>query len=316
MNAPIRVSASAIKNLTHCSLSFYYGRVLKVVEKTWPRTVVGSCVHAVLESLANPRHRRHFDLITAPGTRVDYTLSPAVARLVRGWKVRHSISDELMADLNGMLYVGLLLIDFYFTKAVKVYPPEYEFNLDLGDGMMVRGFIDQLADMGEYILLRDFKSQRARFTEKELAESIQAFVYQMVCLELFGKPARVEFVMLRHPPTKRTPMKHLQIVEPSTTSQLAGLREYLRSMGKVMNDFTLEEGMRSPCTDVGFCERVCSFYAPSDYYALVLKSDPTQAPLKTFPLDKPPAQWDMERETLVKKRHEGCLAKWRQPEAG
>jgi hypothetical protein len=272
---------------------------------------MGSLAHSILESLANPRHRHHYDLITAPGTRVDYSLSPAVARLVRRWKEKHSISDELLADLNGMLYVGLLLIDFYFTKAVKVYEPEHEFNLDLGGGMVVRGFIDQLADMGDHMVIRDFKSQRNRFTANELADNIQAFVYQMYCMEAFGKPAKVEFVMLRHPPTKRTPEKHLQIVEPSTSSQLAGLKEYLKVMGKVMNDFTLEEGLRSPCSDIGFCQRVCSFYAPLDYWATVLKTDATQAPIKTFPLDKPPTEWDRGTLALVKKRHEGCLAKWR-----
>jgi hypothetical protein len=138
----------------------------------------------------------------------------------------------------------------------------------------------------------------------------------MACLEKFGKPSFVEFVMLRHPPTSRTPNKHIQVVAPLNAHQLGGLREYLREMGKVMNDFSLEDGLKSPCTDIGFCQRVCSFYAPLDYWAIVSKTDPTRAPIKTFALDKAPTEWDRSTQELIKCHHDGCLAKWRQPESG
>ena len=312
----MKVSASAVKELTQCSLSFYYNRMLKIPQKVWPRTTIGSMTHSILECLANPRHRHHYDLITSPGSRIDYTLSPSVERLVRAWKVKHSISDELMEDLNGMLYVGLVLSDFHCEGAVKVYPPEHEFVLDLGDGVEVRGFIDRLADMGDHLVVKDFKSQRNRFTSKELDDNIQAFVYQMYCMETFGKPARVEFVMLRHPPTSRTPQKHLQIVPPSTKAQLAGLKEYLKEMGKVMNDFSLEEAVRCPNTDEGFCQRVCSYYKPLDYWALVPRANPTiTTPLKTYSLDNPPQDgYDKESHILVRRQHLGCLHMW--PQSG
>lgn len=311
----IKTSASSIKELTSCSLSWYYNRVLRIPQRVWSRTVIGSLCHSIFESLSNPRHRHHYDLITAPGTSVDYTLSAPLARLVRTWKDKHSISDELITDLNGMLYVGLVLVDFFFTKAVKVYPPEYEFTLDLGDGVEVRGFIDRMADMGDFILLRDYKSQRNRFTAKELSESIQAWVYQLVCLQMFGKPARVEFIMLRHPPGKRSPERHIQIVEPSTPSQLAGLREYLKDVGKQTESFGLEEALRHPHSDPGFCSNVCSFYAPLDYWALVPRDNPTiTTPLKTFALDRPPQDdYYGTDQVLVRRQHLGCLARYPQP---
>src|SRR4051812_13140668 len=80
-----RVSASSIKALLQCSMAYYYERVLGLPSKVWPRTIMGSLAHSIFECLRHPRHRRHFDAITAPGDRVDYALSPAVARLVRAW---------------------------------------------------------------------------------------------------------------------------------------------------------------------------------------------------------------------------------------
>src|ERR1035437_2292037 len=170
-----RVSASSIKALLQCSMAFYYERILRLPTKVWPRTVMGSLCHSVFECLRHPRHRHHYDTITAPKTSVDYTLSPALARLVRAWKVKHAIADELLADLNAMLYVGLLLIDFHWTQAdkdetgvPKTHGPEHEFDLVLEDGTEVKGFIDDMGEMADIMVVRDYKSQKQRFTADEL----------------------------------------------------------------------------------------------------------------------------------------------------
>ena len=300
-----RVSASSIKALTSCSLAYYYSRVLRMPEKVWSRTVIGTMLHSLFDCLRNPRHRRHYDLITAPGISVEYKLSPVVARFMRKWQRLHNITDELMADVNGMLYVGLLLIDFHFTSADKSWPPEHEFNLVLDDGTHIRGFIDGLAEKDGIMIIRDFKSARNRFTAKEMNDSIQAYIYQLYCWKEFGKAARVEFVMLRHPPTKRTPTKHLQIVDPSSPAQLAGLERYIKDVSKTVNNFTLEEAYTSPCEDEGFCRHVCSYYAPFKYWAVAKKADPTQTPIHTFALDKPPLLIQND-EVLIPLEHQGC----------
>lgn len=298
-------------------MAFYYERILRLPTKVWPRTVMGSLCHSIFECLRHPRHRHHYDTITAPGTSVDYTLSPAVARLVRAWKVTHAISDELLADLNGMLYVGLVLVDFHWAKADKddagaprTHGPEHEFTLTLPDGTVIRGFIDDMAEQDGGMIVRDFKSQRNRFTGDELANSVQAAVYQLYVWSRFGKRARVEFVLLRHPPTKRTPAKHLQIVPPASPAHLAGLSHYVQSVSAKVNAFTIEDAWVGVCQDEGFCRNVCSHYAPHDYWALVKRDDPAQTPLKTYMLDHAPKEVAAD-EALVKRRHDGCAHAWR-----
>lgn len=312
-----RVSASSIKLLLHCSMAYWYARVLKLPEKVWPRTVIGSLCHSLFECLRHARHRHHYDAITAPKTSVDYTLSPAVARLVRAWKVKHGIADDLLADLNAMLYVGLILVDYHWEKAdrdetgaPKAYGPEHEFDLVLRDGTEIKGFIDDMAEQDSVMVVRDYKSQRYRFDADELSNSIQAAVYQLYVWSRFGKLARVEFVLLRHPPTKRTPDKHLQVVPPASPMHLGGLTDYIQSVSARVNQFGLEDAWSSPCQDVGWCRNVCSFYKPMSYWSLVKRGDPAQTPIKGYPIDTPPTEVAPD-EMLVRKEHPGCLAAWR-----
>lgn len=310
-----RVSASSIKSLLQCSMSFYYERILGLPTKQWPRTTMGSLAHSIFECLRHPRHRHHYDTIIGDSTTVDYTRSRAVARLVRAWQVKHGISEELLADLNGMLYVGLILIDFHWTKANRdtsgapiTHGPEHEFELTLPDGTTIKGFIDDMAEEGDTITVRDFKSQKKRFDSDELTNSIQAAVYQLYVWTTFRKRARVEFILLRHPPTSRTPEKHLQVVPPASLAHMAGLTHYVQEVSARVNSFTLDDAWASPCTDVGWCRNVCSHYAPHDYWVLV-KRDAPEVSLKTFMLDNPPDIGS--DEMLVKRSHPGCLSAWR-----
>ncbi len=321
----VRVSASSIKALTHCSMAYYYARVMRLPEKVWPRTIVGSLVHSICECLRSPRHRRHYDTIVTAKD-VDYARSPALARLVRAWRIKHSIADDLLADLNGMLYVALVLIDFHWVNATKdaagnpiTHGPEHEFDITLDDGTQIKGYIDDMGEMGSVtsadlwrnglVDVRDFKSQRNRFTANELPNNVQAAVYQLYVKLAFGRRAQVSFVLLRHPPTKRTPEKHLQVVQPASEAHLDGLTEYIKWVSGRVNQFSLEDAYANILDDQGFCSRVCSHYAPHDYWVLVKRDDPEQATIKTFMLENAPKEVAAD-EVLVKRHHKGCMAKW------
>ena len=313
-----RISASSIKTLTDCSLLYYYSRVLKVPERVWAKTVMGSLAHSIFECLRNPCHRHHFDAITAPVTSVDYNLSPALARLVRMWQEKHKIEQWLIDELNGLLYVGLLCIDFHWTNAdkdesgaPKVYGPEHEFKLILDDGTEIKGFIDDMAMVGGIMVIRDFKSAKRKFAEADLPHNIQSMIYALYVWQRFGVPSMTQFVMLRHPPTKRAPEKHLQTVYSPSPTHFTGLVSYLKSIYARINAFGLEDAYAFPHQDEGFCRNVCSYLEPFDYYALVSRDNPSVI-LSTFKLDNVP-QFDHASQMLVVKHHPGCFSRWRQP---
>ena len=305
-----RVSASALNTLRECSLRYWYNYVLKVPQTNHPKATLGSLIHSIFECLRNPRHKDQYDLITrAP---FDYTRSPAFVRLVRAWRVKHQLADNLFDPFNSLLEVGLMQTNFFHEGAIRVFEPEHEFTLLLGGGAdqsVVKGFIDSMGEYPDEFLIYDYKSAGQKYTKAEVPTLIQALVYQLYVWKTFRKRARVQFIMLRHAPTARAPDKHIQECPPLSEAQLGGLEMYLADMFKVMNDFGLEEALSNPSQDQFFCSNICPFLRPQSYYAIVKKGDATQTPLKTFPLDKPPQSWYPD-EVLIRLQHQGCAARW------
>lgn len=324
MSAPAkrrRVSASSIKALCHCSLAFYYARILKLPEKQWSRTVIGTLCHSILEALRKERHRRHYDLVVKPGEGVDYRLSPAIVRLVGWYQRKHRIDQALIDDLNDMLHVAINCIDFLWTKAdvdpatgkPLIYGPEHEFSLILDDGTEIKGFIDDMAQMAGIMEIRDYKSAREKPPKKEVPSTIQALIYQLYVWLTFGLLARVTFVYLRHPPTKRHPRLHLQVVEPSSETHLKGLASYVKAISARVNAFELEDAYIQPCEDIGFCQRVCTHYAPHPYWVVCAEDDPNGAnPLsRHLSLDEASeAAQNVPKGHILERRHQGCALRW------
>lgn len=263
----IRVSASRIKALKTCTYKFFCNEIERLPEKTHPKTIAGTICHTIFECLKNPRHRFWYDWIVKEGS---FKNTP-VARLVRRWQVKHNIAQEIIDPIDEMVQVGLCKIDFFHSTATKVFPPEHEFKIEMETGIL-KGFIDDLAIYGDRAKIRDFKSQKEKFTAVELENEIQASIYQLYVWKAFGLPAEVEFVLLRHPPTKRHPKLHLQIVPPKTKTQLEGLEVYLEHMATVFKNFGLSDAHADFAADdkkrAYFCQYICQFKNPFEYQSV------------------------------------------------
>ena len=272
MNAPKPkvLSASRLKTFLSCSWIYYCQYILRLPDKTHPKTKIGSLAHTIFECLQKPRHRKHYDLIMS-GKKSIYN-SPVIARLVKIFLAKNKdVIQKISDDLDALTILGLST-DFFPANAEKVMPPEHEFIMDI-DGMKIKGFIDLLIFYKDKIKIRDYKSQGKRFTEEEMENNIQAGIYQLYANREFKMPAEVEFIMLRHPETSRTPNKHLQIVKPYSESELDGFVEYLKYLNEQVQN--LDESNAADNlkvhTDDGFCKRVCQFKDPKTYYILLDK---------------------------------------------
>lgn len=296
-----RVSYSALADLDKCSMKFYLGRILGLPQKTFAKTTIGSMIHAILECLARPKHRHHFDVITAGG-KVNHKQSAAIDRMVRCWQVKHKLPDDLIAETDEMLTVALIKTDFFFAGAAKVYAPEHEFIVVV-NGARLKGFIDSMADMGDHFIVRDWKTSAQKMSKADVQNSYQTRMYQWYVRRTFGKPAVVEYVFLRHGPTTRTPEKHIMRVQPSSPEMEAGFEYYATSMYKPLNEFGLREAHANFSTDFGFCERVCSYRnGPLRYYEL--RDTVTGDLLSTHMLDNVPNLGH--NQVLVEMTHAGC----------
>lgn len=297
----IRVSASRIKSIKKCSYKFYLNEIEKLPETTHPKTIVGSLCHSIFECLKRPRGRKYYQQIVDAGT----IKGTPFERLVKMWKEKHSIDPELLIPLDSMLMVGLKHIDFYHSKATQIFDPEHEFKLELPTGI-VKGFIDDLAFYNNIAKIRDYKSQKNKFTAEEMAEEMQAAVYQLYIWKKFRLKSEVEFVLLRHEPTKRSPTKHLQVVPPKTEEELDGIEVYLEHMATVFKNFGLADAhadfAANDPTRKSFCQYVCQFKDPFEYQYV---SKDGQY-VKTYRMNEKVVL--QEGEKLEIRQHKGCPA--------
>lgn len=311
--------------MNSCSQIFYAKEILKVPEPpTNPKTLIGSLCHIIFECLARPRHKKHYDkIMTFPESIFN---SKPITRLVQNFIQKHQIPEEIHADLDNLVLVGLNN-DFFFKGAEKVFPPEYAFILDTGK-YRIKGIIDGAAIYKDNIaLIRDYKSQRDKFTDEKLKNNIQAKAYQLAMYKQFGVLARVEFVLLRHAPTKNNPNNHLQIVEPSTPEELEGFEVFLEHFSDYVIDFNEDKAESSLAFDKGYSEEgfagrimcgrssypnqlkkdgtpmfSCSFKWPRDYYVQIDKKTG-----KIISSNFTKKELTPQRGTKIEKRHyEGC----------
>ncbi len=276
----IRLSASRLKSLKQCSWKFWLNEVVRLPEATHPKTIVGSIAHSILEALKKARHRKHYEMVM---NQYEYEFveqsvynSPAITRLIRFWLHRNpTVTEELAAAIDEMVLLVLNQTNFLDEGATQVFDPEHEFLFKIAGKYEIRGFLDRLAIFGDKAKITDYKTQGTKFTQAELDENIQAAIYQMYVYKYFGVLSEVEFVMLRHPPTSRTPQKHLQIVPAKTPEELHGIEIYLEHMGHVFQDFTIEFARNNilgndPDTKKrSFCQYVCKFKDPFSYQSVL-----------------------------------------------
>ena len=266
MKQPRRLSASRLTLLADCSWRFYAKEYLLWPEKVWPRTKVGSIAHGILEVLYPEKHRRIHDLVKESGT---IHVHPPLTRLLRAWQFKTKVVDELIADIDPMVMLVLTQTNFLDEGATRRFEPEHEFTMTLKNGGKIKGFIDRLAFYGNQAIVWDYKSQKDRFEREEVENSFQSLVYQWYIWKTYGLLAEVRYVLLRHPPTKKDPARHIQITMPATPAQLEGFEAYLEHMWVVINQFSMQDAYANfKEDDPGFCERVCTYYRPKNYVSI------------------------------------------------
>lgn len=279
----MNVSSSKINDLLQCSLSFYYKHVLKLPDRTHPKTHQGSCVHNIVEFVLKPKRLPLLRGVMEHG--LSFDRFPSLGRYARTYGRFHSLDGFPIQDIETMAALAFDTIKPYILASWEAGEPTYRseqrFELKIANAICT-GFIDfwVTAKPGRII---DFKTKGKRYTAKELPNLVQAHIYQMYHYIATGELVPVDFIMLRFPPTQRRPDYHIQTVAAPTEMQIEGMKAYVCHLYEVMNTFTFEDAYVSPCSDRGFCDRVCPFRNPFQY--LSIRKRGTNELVGNFPLD-------------------------------
>ena len=291
------LSASSAKTLQSCSWLFQCQYIHKLPERVWAKTKIGTLTHIILECLANERRKPYYEQILKTAT-IEHI--PSLVRLRDNFYHKNpDITPEIAESLDSLVWTALQN-DFYHEGATKVLPPEMKFQLTFPKFSM-KGFMDSVAFFPDKVRIRDYKTQSKKFTEKELEDNIQAAIYQLAIKQMFNMPAEVEFVMLRFPPTSKQPDKHIQRVEPYGDAKLDGLKHYLEYLFdefRSFDDVKAKSNLKA-FHDKGFCDFVCSYKKPFDFYSLVFP-DGKFVNSKEKPLIVP------ENAILLQDKYNGC----------
>ncbi len=301
MAAPIKISASRVKTLTECSYLFYLQEIQRIPQRKWPATAKGSCIHNIFEMIMNKskvRRQEWLKNIIINGFNIeDY---PSIKRYIKFYdKNIEIISPYTIEEMADLLRVAFLGIRKYFldkTGQVFILPKytnEERFQLDLGNGLTISGFIDLKIELSddEFIII-DLKSQKNKFKKDEMPDNIQGLIYQLAIWEKYKAKSNVEFILLRHAPTQKTPNKHIQITPQVCEAQLNGLKAYLTYLYRKVNQFGLEEAISHPHHDKYFCMNVCSYFKEFKYQSVRKKAD--NALVRNYSLDSKPEICDDE----------------------
>jgi len=299
----LRVSASRVKSLKQCAYKLYLNEVLYLPEKTHIKTHLGSLAHSILECLLNPRHIKIYNEVLSKQSIVGI---PSLDRMARNWKRKYFITDEVMDGLDGCIMTGILHSD-YEDKDSLWREIEWEFKIT-GQKYHAKGFLDKLVGYEKNLVIKDYKTLGLQYkTEKELIEEfeIQGTIYQLAVWKKFKLPASVEFYLLRYPPTKKKPERHIRVIAPKTEAQLRGAEMYYEFLGGgVFKNFGLEQAHSNFAADdekgKRFCQYICKFKDPFNYISIVKDGRPVRGHFVGEPYEL------AEGETAVAKTHEGC----------
>ncbi len=292
MPTPTKISASRAKTLTQCSMLYYLQEIEKIPQKVWARTNHGSVIHSVFEMVMDKtRARRQKWLKNIILNGFDIKDYPSISRYIKFYNANKGkldpYTDEEMGEMLDVAFKG---IRTYFLDKdgqnflLPDYSNEERFEIDIGGGGRISGFIDLIIRLSPttYKII-DLKSQKNKFKKDEMADNIQGLMYQLAIWEKYQATGDVEFILLRHKPTKQTPLKHIQVTPQVCKAQLNGLKLYFCHLYGIVNQFSLQDALTSPCCDSGFCRNVCTYFNEFQYQSLRKKEN--NALVRNFLLD-------------------------------
>ena len=213
MDVP-HISASSVKTWNNCRLQFYAEKILKVERRPLhPLTKMGIAVHEAFEK--GTENKSYMDHISEAcnSQSLDEDLVGKSAELCK--------TCEDWGWWNGVDELDHCI-------------PEYEFLVDLGEGIHVKGFIDRLDIKGNTATILDIKTQSKKFSSNELKNNLQADIYNLatrINFPAIQEPIRVEFWVLRH---------EIQAVT-RTKEDAMRTKEYLLKVGRDILDHPQDE---------------------------------------------------------------------------
>jgi putative RecB family exonuclease len=165
------LSFSATETFNTCQRKYYYNYVAKLPKKDWPWLTFGNFNHLVLEKFHNYiiflKKRKHQYDKKALLKRAFLSALRKTARVANAGKAVMLTQDQIDAS-KALLQKYYKRID---ANEPNVHSTEKYFEIDLGDNIILRGYIDRIdmIDKNTY-KITDYKTSKAAFKINKTAQ--------------------------------------------------------------------------------------------------------------------------------------------------
>lgn len=182
-----RLSASSIKAYYQCPYQFYlhYDQNLPEEGEPHPLTLMGSSLHSMSEKAILAHINK-----TGSTNPLDYKTEAC-----KEFKVLQEHMPLLDEFVKNLYTWG------YFRNLHRVVGCEIEFDFNLSDGTLVKGYIDRLDLFNDTADIIDLKTQRKAFEPEELSDNWQARIYNIAVRKKYPQVTNklsVSFWVVRH----------------------------------------------------------------------------------------------------------------------
>ena len=232
----IKLSASKIKTLNTCSFLYHCQYVLNLPRTSNTGANLGTITHLILEILQNKRHFWHYEKIISENTCMH---DLAICRLIKKHLVKYGENLEEIKTVNDFLLVALK--NDFFISGFSLGEPEFAFDIkNKNPNYHIVGFIDQYAIKDGILKIKDFKTQKRKFTKSEMEYNIQAMMYLVAAKKLWPnlKKGFVNFIMLRF---KKEPLQ----VASYSEEKLKGFELYLEYLDSYLEEWNYDKAISS-----------------------------------------------------------------------
>lgn len=243
------LSVSKVKTFKQCKAKYFFSYIKKLPRKEWEHLTFGKFLHEVLERFEKEILGLDFNNKSIPKSKLpDHLL------------MKKCFSDALVEWGPQMTSENKkesfkILCEFLQKRAdakkagtlPEVLFAEKDFNVDIGNDVMMNGFIDVIQrDTDGVLHVADYKTSKSKEYLKKDWMQLKVYAYVMCLEDPNLQKVRCSYIMLRH--------KFDSIIKEFSRDEVMGMEEDFRDYAKTIHDEKLFRPKPSPLC--GYCDYV------------------------------------------------------------
>ena len=229
-DSKIKISPSKCKTYCDCSNKFYLNYIEKVPQPSQIFFDLGTLAHFILELLN--KNAKRLDIVKKIIEADSLDVYPNIQKIILKHINRYKLGVEDAIKIEKWVLCGLKN-NYLHEGAISVETEKY-FSIDIGNNLILNGFIDKLALYSDRICIQDFKSSKSRYSGDDKTANIQSALYIYAAKQLYPqyeyKDIGFNFIFLNFAKNPIIEIKY-------SKDQIEGTLEWVRYIGGLMHQW-------------------------------------------------------------------------------